>query len=207
MAISEKKNTCGSTDSSNVCMCEITRRVFENVLFGMYIILYIRTNHWLYNTTQIYLYFMLKQLLLLFISSSILFPLYTHANQVWLCKISAVKWLLVHRGSWTPTVTQRVGCERKTRLCCRLSPIVKLEGNGKKGRSFVTVIFRELNRQILLTAIWRVRYRQGEPVPSAARVGTEFNDHEECSYFRCILLSSSVFLILDGLRNAHALIK
>lgn len=72
-------------------MCEITRRVFEDVLFGMYIILYIRTNHWLYNTTQIYLYFMLKQLLLLFISSSILFPFYTHANQVWLCKISAVR--------------------------------------------------------------------------------------------------------------------
>ena len=33
----------------------------KNVVFGMYIILYIQTNHWLYNTTQIYLYFMLKQ--------------------------------------------------------------------------------------------------------------------------------------------------
>ena len=35
----------------------------------------------------------------------------------------------------------------------------------------------------------------------------EFNDHEGSSYFRCISLSPSVFLILDGLRNTYALVK
>lgn len=42
------EDTCvGSIDSSRrVCMCESTRRVFEDdIVFGMYIILYIRTNH------------------------------------------------------------------------------------------------------------------------------------------------------------------
>lgn len=42
------KHVCGSTDfvEKCVCMCESTRRVFEyDIVFGMYIILYIRTNH------------------------------------------------------------------------------------------------------------------------------------------------------------------
>lgn len=143
------KNTCGLIDSSNVCMCEFTRRVFEDVVFGMYIILYIRTNHWLYNTTQIYLYFMLKQLrYYLFLRSSYCF---SRVNQICLCKIR---------------VTEKnfsLSCHRKKDTLV----FVSYRKSGRKQEEGGTVCnsdFQRTESTNFTNGNMTRAYRQGEPV-------------------------------------------
>lgn len=129
MTISKKKKTrVGWSIRQIVCMCEFTRRVFEDVVFGMYIILYIRTNHWLYNTTQIYLYFMLKQLrYYLFLRSSYRFSL--------LIKFAYAKYIYALYGEEEISLSlswRREGEEERQRLV--LSPIVKRwKETGRRG--------------------------------------------------------------------------
>lgn len=208
MTISKKKKTrVGWSIRQIVCMCEFTRRVFEDVVFGMYIILYIRTNHWLYNTTQIYLYFMLKQLrYYLFLRSSYRFSL--------LIKFAYAKYIygVIRRRNFSLSLVAKRRGRRKTEACV-VSYRKTVEGNRKKerggGEPRVTVIFREeLNRQILLTNGNMTRaYRQGEPVHWRLVVRSLMITGDLLIFVVIFSPSSSVFLILDGLRNAHALVK
>ena len=107
---------------------------------------------------------------------------------------------------------RREGEEERQRLV--LSPIVKRwketgRRRGGGGEPRVTVIFREeLNRQILLTNGNMTRaYRQGEPVHWRLVVRSLMITGDLLIFVVIFSPSSSVFLILDGLRNAHALVK
>lgn len=204
----KKKNTCGLIDSSNrmyvwiyaqsIRGCSV-RHVHNSVYTNESLTVQYHPNIFIFHV---------KTTSILFISSFQL-PLFA-VNQICLCKIY-IRVIRRRRNFSLSLVAKRRG-RRKTEACV-VSYRKTVEGNRKKERGGeeprVTVIFREeLNRQILLTNGNMTRaYRQGEPVHWRLVVRSLMITGDLLIFVVIFSPSSSVFLILDGLRNAHALVK